>query len=158
MPVKILASNNYVDEIEVGNNEVIYRLPKEELPIEYDDCAIINTKLYDDLFGKLRRESKKNDKLLSVIRIQYKKKVIYREYVGKNIKGSDDSMIAITTKSFSLLSDENQFPSNRCLKVSEGCKFLYYWNHPSNITRKSYRLSVWGIFFGLLGCILSICF
>ena len=66
MPVKILASNNYVDEIEVGNNEVIYRLPKEELPIEYDDCAIINTKLYDDLFGKLRRESKKNDKLLSL--------------------------------------------------------------------------------------------
>lgn len=154
-PIQIVARNTSTNS---GNN-MFSVLNNGEIVSDYDDCAIIPTDSYCSIFGKPLKNRCKESKLLSVVKIKYNGNSIYRRYIGANKNNSKS--VAITPKSWLLLSGEYNFPNDNdevYVYVTQGNKFNYFWNHPFHATRISMRLGILGIIFGVLGCILSICF
>lgn len=152
-PLKILPSTNSIDSIEITDNSVDFRLCDSDFLSDYEDCVIMTSHNYYNVFGKHRKKSSKGMKLLSVVKLSYNGKSIYRQYLGKAVAGFTDDMIAITPRSWRLLCDESLCPTKKCVTISSGSKFMYYWFHPFHATRVSMRMGIISI---LISFILSI--
>ena len=102
--------------------------------------------------------SSNDKKLLSVVKIEYGGKTIYRRYQAKTCSGFKSDMFAISPNSWRMLSDNNHCPTTNCVSISSGNKFCYYWNHPFQATRLTVRLGLIGIVLTLLLSIAGIIF
>lgn len=141
-PLKIIESNQQTNWIHVTNDFVDFRLNNAEKVADLEDVVYMTPSAYIKIFRNSRRNATKENKLLSVVKIKYGKQVIHRQYVGVTCKNFTDDMLAITPRSWRLLSNERLCPTNKCIEVSRGNKFCYYWNHPFHATRISMRLGV----------------
>ena len=154
-PIKIVGANLG----SIPKSGTVHVLNTGETVSDYDDCVILPTGFYCSIFGKAQKNASRENKLLSVVKIQYKGTSIYRRYIGVNITNTHYN-IAMTPKSWLLLSNEYQFPNNNDnihVKVSKGCKLKYFWYHPFHATRISMRIGTIGALIGVIGCILTIC-
>ena len=124
---------------------------------ETDDSAFFLPTCYAKIFGKTKRFSSRQRKLLSVVRIKGDGPAIYRRYRSSRfVHLPDDDSVGLSALSCSLLLG-NDSVENAEVTVSKGCWFGYYWNHPFHATRVSFRLGMPALLISIVSLILSIC-
>ena len=124
----------------------------------YDDKVLLNGDLFKKLFKSPRYASRKEYKLLTVIKVKYKGGgSIHRAFYGKKgITGLDTNKVGLSYNSIRYLCKNKVKPEDiKEVTISKGSKFLYFWNHPYHATRISARLGFFGILLTLLALLLS---
>ena len=135
-----------------GIDKKFFYLEDGFYPSELDDCVIIHKDVYKQIFGKTRKTSSNEKKLLSVVKISYNDRSIHRAF--KTNYAITKKKIALTYNSLRLLSEAPDEVEN--VEISKGCRFAYFWYHPFHATRISMRIGVISVIIGLVGVILSI--
>ena len=74
------------------------------LPSDFDDSIILHKDVYKEIFGTTRAKVSNSKKLLSVVKVEYNGKSIYRAYRAKSVMTKNKA--ALTYSSMRLLSDE----------------------------------------------------
>ena len=130
----------------------VLQLPPGELPRDYDDVAFLNNRTYSAIFGETRADSSIEKKLLSVVKIKYGCRSIYRAY--RCSANMTKNTVALTQNSQRLLF--GSLTNADDVTISKGSKFIYFWNHPFHATRISMRLGVVPVVFAILSIIITL--
>lgn len=128
--------------------------------VSYEDAAIFNTDMFDKIFGerKYQYQSRRFVGLLPIVKISYKRRTIYRrvELVSKTNFTND--IVALPPKAIgeltNMVNNNGYITADRpltgdMLKITPGCTFGFYWNHPNSATRVSYRLGLPSLLIGI---------
>lgn len=125
---------------------------------EHQDVAWFNNRQYTKIFGIKRSLDQKN-KLLAILRLEYKSRTIRRRYMSDNSVGLHDNRVGLTSESIRILFDDLQDVSKEVIKISKGNIWdivLFYWNHPFHSTRISTRIGLPSLIFGVISLFISI--
>lgn len=154
MELKVKAINRSGTVIDERNTIVPEGYDYESLR----DAAVLYSHNYKAIFGKTKGESNNCKQRLTVIKIQYDKKRIYRRFLTDNtIQGIDGNSIGLTPSSISELTNgDNKKVVGRSIEVSKACSFCYYWRHPFHATRISFQLGFPSLVIGMIALIVSI--
>ena len=145
--VKVLKTNTTISE----PNCIAY-----DEPLDAESLALFNSNgTYEKIFRVKKKDTSQPKQRLSVVKISHKDRVIYRQYAGRSIPISTDS-IGLSPNSWQQLCLDND--SNKEVVVSEGCSFLFYWYHSNAAHRVSFRLGIVAIVFTVLCTIVSVVF
>ena len=123
---------------------------------DIDDQAIFYSGVYSELFSTTRKNAKREQKLLSIVKIQYNGKTIHRRIQSSRfVKGVRLNDVGLSSFSISLLADDQHPVVGEKVLVSKGSKFAYYWYHHSFSTRASFRIGIFSFFVSILATIIS---
>lgn len=125
---------------------------------EHQDVAWFNNGQYIKIFGIKRSLDQKN-KLLAILRLEYKGRTIRRRYMSDNSVGLQDNRVGLTSESVRILFDDLSDVSKEKIKISKGNIWdfvLFYWNHPFHSTRISTRIGIPSLIFGVISLFISI--
>ena len=147
------ASANYLDKDAL-------RLINISSPRELDEYVILQSSLYEAIFGKKKIKTSNSKKRLSIVKICHEGKCIHRAYLSLSANGFDNNYVALTPNSIYELSNDIVIAplSNVC--ISKGSRWTFYWNNPVSAVRMSFRVGVIGIIvsslFGIVSIILTL--
>ena len=122
------------------------------------DVAWFHTSEYEKLFGKKRSLDKKN-KLLAIVRLEYKSRAIRRRYQYDSTLHLTSNQVGLTSESARILFDDVPDVSKEVVKVSKGNIWdtvMFYWDHPFHATRISFKVGLPSLLIGLLSLIIGI--
>lgn len=117
------------------------------------DKAIFWSRDYTSIFGKTLKDSNDSSKRLSIVKISYNGKSIYRQYIAH--PKMEKAYIGLSPRSIRMLGNIGHNDSLK-ISVKKGCAICFYWTHPDNATRISVRLGFLSLVLGLLSIIQSI--
>lgn len=125
-------------------------------PLDAESLALFNSNgTYEKIFRVKKKNTSQTKQRLSVVKISHGKRTIYRQYAGRSIPISTDS-IGLSPNSWQQLCLDND--SNKEVVVSEGCSFPFYWYHSNSANRVSFRLGIAAIVFTVLCTIVTAVF
>ena len=124
------------------------------------DVTWFNSQQYKDeeLFGIKRSLDKKN-KLLAIVRLEYKGRAIRRRYQYDSTLHLTSNQVGLTSESARILFDDMPDVSKEVVKVSKGNVWdtiMFYWDHPFHATRISFKVGLPSLLIGLLSLIIGI--
>ncbi|MBQ7020380.1 MAG: hypothetical protein IJN30_05200 [Bacteroidales bacterium] len=124
------------------------------------DVAWFNSKQYkeDGLFGT-KRSLDKNNKLLAIVRLEYKGRKIRRRYQTDNTLNLTNNQVGLTSESARILFDDIPDVSNEVITISKGNiwdTIMFYWNHPFHATRISFKVGFPSLIIGIAALIIGI--
>ena len=140
-------------------------------PIEnYQDTVVIHSSSFEKLFGEPKYkyfQRKCNlSRRLPVVKVTYKDMSIYRRVELLSIASLTSDCAALTSKSLGELTrtikDENDKekadrPNDKSKVIIEkGAWFPYYWQHPNNATRISFRMGILSIIVGIISIFITL--
>lgn len=121
--------------------------------LDTESKALFCSRSYQDIFGQTKKNSKQKRQRLSVIRIQYGKRKIYRSFQTRGITGLNEDCIGLSPNACQELGIE---PNGEKVSVRKGCSWGYFWNHPNSATRVSFRIGLPSLFVGLISLIIAL--
>ena len=125
-------------------------------PLDAESLALFNSNgTYEKIFLVKKKNTSQTKQRLSVVKISHGKRTIYRQYAGRSIPISTDS-IGLSPNAWQQLCLDND--PNKEVVVSEGCSFPFYWYHSNSANRVSFRLGIIAIVFTVLCTIVSVVF
>ena len=124
------------------------------------DVAWFNSHQYKDegLFGIKRSLDKKN-KLLAIVKLEYKGRKIRRRYMTDQSLGLSDHQVGLTSESVRILFDDMSNVSKEKIIVSKGNLWdtiMFYWNHPFHATRISFKVGLPSLVISLISLIIAL--
>lgn len=125
---------------------------------EHQDVAWFNNRQYTKIFGIKRSLDQKN-KLLAILRLEYKGRTIRRRYMSDNSVGLQDNRVGLTSESIRILFDDLEDVSKEKIKISKGNMWdmiLFYWNHPFHATRISFKVGLPALLISVISLIIGI--
>jgi len=143
-PIKILICSN------ATNNNILIC---NEQDIDHEGMALFQASDYLSLFGK--RKSQTNQKLqrLSVVKITYGSRSIYRQFAARSIDGLNKGVVGLTLNSWMQLGLQN---NQQEVQVKKSWWFPFYWSHPNSATRISFILGLVSVALAILGIVISL--
>lgn len=127
---------------------------------EMDDCIVMESSAYAQIFGKPRQRDCDCRKRLAVVKVSCNGKSIHRAFRAEPAQGFTNNYVALTSNSIRLLSDRDFDLAGKdkdlVVDISKGSSFLYYWNHPFHATRISMRLGFPSLIIGIVSLILGL--
>lgn len=123
---------------------------------ECTELAFLRGSDFVNIFGKKNPEYGSK---LTVVKITNPKtkKSIHRLYrTSSSIHGMNGYIGLSYPNLLALSSSSDSIKEMDELEITEGCRFLYYWNHPYSMTKVSTRIGLVGLVFSLVGLIISI--
>lgn len=139
----------------------------------YQDAVVMFNKSFEKIFGvpKYQYFQRKCNfsRRLPIVRVSYKDRSIYRRMELLSVNDFKSEYAALTYKSLGELSriekDENgeirmDRPDDKSkVRITKGCSFLYYWQHPNSATRVSFRIGLPSLIISTISlfCSLPIC-
>ena len=137
------------------------RLVNISSPRELDEYVILQSSLYEAIFGKKKIKTSNSKKRLSIVKICHEGKCIHRAYLSVSANGFDKNYVALTPNSIYELSKDNVIEALSNVCISKGSRWTFYWNNPVSAVRMSFRIGVIGIIvsalFGIVSIILTLC-
>lgn len=123
---------------------------------DYDDCAVLYSKCFEDYFNGKAGDKKHSDKLVSVLKIKFGKSTVYRRF--RYVPGIKSGFIGLTNETIWLLEKD---PEKLYEVEVSGANNLYgyyhfYRNHPNMAIRIGYIMAIISLVIGVLGFVLSI--
>lgn len=119
-------------------------------PKELDEYVMLESHMYQIIFGETKLSASSSRKRLSIVRISYGGKSIHRAFRAATAKGFGKEYVALTPSSIYELSQGSEIPSLSELTIGKGCRWLYYWNHPNAAVRMSFKIGIIGICFTII--------
>ena len=116
--------------------------------------AYFTTHVYKDFFGKNRKSDKDDNKKLAIVKISANGKSIYRSYRSCTTEGFNKDSVALSPESIRLLTDKNG-ENPKTVTISKGCRLPFYYNHPDNAIRLSFKLGAISIIMGIVSILIS---
>lgn len=124
--------------------------------LDIDGEAVFCSAAYAKIFGTRKNDQNQSKQRLSVVKItnEEDRRSIYRVYRGASIKDLDASTVMLSPAALQELGIDDC--SDRKVSVSQGCRWMFYRNHPNAATRISFRIGMLGVLMGLLSIVVSI--
>ena len=134
-----------------NSNEFV--ILSHERDLDTESKALFHPGRYQDIFGKTKKSSNQRRQRLSVVRIKYGKRVIYRSFQARSITGLDKNSIGLSPNACQELGIE---PNGEKVTVRKGCLGGYFWEHPNSATRVSFRIGSLSLLVGLISLIVGL--
>lgn len=145
--VKVLPENN-------SNSNVFdvdtLRITSISSSRELDQYVVLESHMYQEIFGKKKIASNASKKRLSVVKISYNGSSIYRAYLSAPVVGFKKDYVALTPNSIYELSQEEKINLLDNVTLTKGSWWKYYWNSPNAAERMSFRIGICGILVTIL--------
>lgn len=136
--------------------EDVLRFPYILSPRELDEYVVLESSMYQKLFGRTKISSSKSKKRLSIVKVSYDGQSIHRAYLSASATGFQQKYVALTPNSIYELSDGKAVPAHSGVCISKGCWWHFYWEHPNAAVRMSFRVGVIGIIISVFLSLISI--
>lgn len=130
--------------------EGVLRLCNISSPKELDEYVILQSSMYEKIFGEKKVNASKSNKRLSIVKICYEGESIHRAYLSASAKDFDKDYVALTPNSIYELSNGKAIIPLSKVTICKGCVWMYYWNNPNAAVRMSFRIGMIGIMLTLL--------
>ena len=140
--VKILPANGSTSNIFAVDTLRLYNISS---PKELDEYVILQSSMYEKIFGEKKIKASKSKKRLSIVKICCEGSSIHRAYLSVSAKDFDNDYIALTPNSIYELSSEKTISPLSEVTVCKGSVWKYYWNNPNTAVRMSFRIGIIGI-------------
>lgn len=124
-----------------------------ERDLDTESKALFHPGSYQDIFGKTKKSSNQRRQRLSVVRIKYGERVIYRSFQARSITRLDNNSIGLSPNACQELGIE---PKGEKVTVRKGCLGGYFWKHPNSATRVSFRIGSLSLLVGLISLIVGL--
>ncbi len=142
LPAKASSSNIFdVDTLHLSNISS---------PKELDEYVVLQSSMYERIFGEKKINVSRSRKRLSIVKICYEGRSIHRAYLSVSAKDFDKEYVALTPNSIYELSSEKAITPLSKVTVCKGCVWKYYWNNPNAAVRMSFRIGMISIMLTLL--------
>ena len=149
LKMKVLSAVPKLESAEEGKSIFV-----DDPNIDLECCAYLQAKAYKEIFNKKKKDASQSNQRLSVLKVKYDNRCIYRKYASKPIEGLKKDCIAISGNSEQQLN----LPRNgeRTVTVSKSYWLPFYWHHTNSATRISFRIGMWGLLIAIIGLVLSV--
>ena len=136
-----------------NSNSNQYVIQCHDRDLDTESKALFWSDSYKVIFGQTKKSSNQKRQRLSVVKIKYGKRKIYRSFQSRSITGLNKDCIGLSPNACQELGIE---PNGEKVVVRKGCIWGYFWNHPNSATRVSFRIGLPSLLVGLISLLLAI--
>jgi len=146
---------NKDDETSFDKEKNVIKLQGFRSPTEFDAEIGLHSSVFKKIFHKRKSEAADDMKRLSIVKVTYNGKSIYRNFRGVQSKDYKADFAVLSQQSISLLSS-GKADAPMEVTLSKGWLLPYYWCHPDKAIRLSAKLGLLSVALGFLSVVLAI--
>jgi hypothetical protein len=134
-----------------GKENSILLHPHENMD-DFSDKVLLENSNYRNIFGKPFNESGNKPWKRGIVKISNGRRSTHLLFYSGNSK-------KITSKEYGISpASKHQLFTNSTgneseIEISKGCRFWFFWNHPSHYQRVAFKLGILGLFISIINLV-----